>query len=58
MPVERGGNGYIESDTGFRESTGQLREEFKSFGRKRIDMSGQVFILLKLSAMILDENCC
>jgi hypothetical protein len=29
-----------ESDTGIRESTGQLCGEFKSFGRKRIDTGG------------------
>jgi hypothetical protein len=41
-----------------REHTRKLNEEFKSFERKRIDRSELVFILLKLSAVILDENRC
>jgi hypothetical protein len=41
-----------------RECIGQLCGELKSFGTKKIDMDGQIFILLKLSATILDENHC
>jgi hypothetical protein len=45
-----------ESVTSTAESArGSCMGELKSFGRKRIDTGGLVFILLKLPVAVLDE---
>jgi hypothetical protein len=35
-----------------------MHRDLKSFGRKKINMDGLVFILLKLSVAVLDEKHC
>jgi hypothetical protein len=53
--TERGGGG--ESDTDFRETThGSCAGNFRVLGGSESTWGGMVFILLKLSVAVLDEN--
>lgn len=47
-----------ERRQGRREHMRQLCKELKSLERKTIDTGELVFILLKLSEVVLDENNC
>jgi hypothetical protein len=47
-----------ERRRGRREHMRQLCKELKSLERKTIDTGELVFILLKLSKVVLDENNC
>jgi hypothetical protein len=58
MPTETVDDGRRSTATGRRERTRQLRGQVMSFGRKRIHTCRLVFILLKLSPAVLDENRC